>query len=341
MRAARPARRHRSAALVEPGTRLGRAAADARVRGIGGDACGRDDRRLARHRVAPSSPCPRRSPDFAYISCGTWSLVGVELERPVLSEASRLADFTNEGGVDGRVRYLHNVMGLWLLSESCATWERGGERRPRRAARGGRAVDGRRCRCSTPTTRASSRPATCRERIAAWFTARGLRAPASRPEFVRVDPREPRRGLRACDRSAAHRAGGRHGATVHLVGGGSQNELLCQLTADAHRAAGRRRPGRGDRDRQRARAGARPRPRRRAIWSRCAPSWRGVPGHAVRAVGHRHTYPCRARGPVPYCEPTGLPHPVTQPPTVGCPPHRSTRILPRRPPTADGPFRSP
>jgi rhamnulokinase len=69
---------------------------------------------------------PMTSDDAAYISCGTWSLVGVELEAPVLSEASRQANFTNEGGVDGRVRYLRNVMGLWLLSESIRTWERAG-----------------------------------------------------------------------------------------------------------------------------------------------------------------------------------------------------------------------
>jgi rhamnulokinase len=58
---------------------------------------------------------PATSDRFAYISCGTWSLVGVELDEPVLTEESRAARFTNELGVDGTVRYLHNVMGLWLL----------------------------------------------------------------------------------------------------------------------------------------------------------------------------------------------------------------------------------
>ena len=63
---------------------------------------------------------------FAYISCGTWSLVGVELEKPVLTEESRTAGFTNELGVDGTVRYLHNVMGLWLLQECQRTWAASG-----------------------------------------------------------------------------------------------------------------------------------------------------------------------------------------------------------------------
>ncbi|MFD1045620.1 FGGY family carbohydrate kinase, partial [Kibdelosporangium lantanae] len=59
----------------------------------------------------------------AYISCGTWSLVGLELDRPVLTEPARLANFTNEAGVDGTTRFLRNTMGLWLLSESLRVWD--------------------------------------------------------------------------------------------------------------------------------------------------------------------------------------------------------------------------
>src|SRR6185312_15692262 len=55
---------------------------------------------------------PAAGANFAYISCGTWSLVGVELDAPVLTEASRQANFTNEVGIDGTTRYLRNVMGL-------------------------------------------------------------------------------------------------------------------------------------------------------------------------------------------------------------------------------------
>ena len=65
---------------------------------------------------------PAQGRDFAYISCGTWSLVGMELDQPVLTEASRAANFTNETGVDGTIRYLRNVMGLWLLQESVRAW---------------------------------------------------------------------------------------------------------------------------------------------------------------------------------------------------------------------------
>ena len=70
---------------------------------------------------------PMTQPGAAYVSSGTWSLVGVELDRPVLSDDSREANFTNEGGVDGKIRYLRNVMGMWLLSESIRSWRREGQ----------------------------------------------------------------------------------------------------------------------------------------------------------------------------------------------------------------------
>ena len=65
---------------------------------------------------------PAEGPGFAYVSSGTWSLAGVELDAPVLTEASRAANFTNETGIDGTIRYLRNVMGLWLLQESLRGW---------------------------------------------------------------------------------------------------------------------------------------------------------------------------------------------------------------------------
>ncbi|MDQ1721530.1 MAG: rhamnulokinase, partial [Pseudonocardiales bacterium] len=69
---------------------------------------------------------PAASERFAYVSCGTWSLVGLELDAPVLTGESMRANFTNELGVDGTVRYLRNVMGLWLLQESLRTWNAAG-----------------------------------------------------------------------------------------------------------------------------------------------------------------------------------------------------------------------
>ena len=89
-----------------------------RRRGAGaGHRCG-----LPRHRVGGGGRVRRSTTRSAYISSGTWSLVGLELDSPVLTEEARLADFTNEGGVDGTVRFLKNVTGLWVLSECVRAW---------------------------------------------------------------------------------------------------------------------------------------------------------------------------------------------------------------------------
>lgn len=216
--------------LVDAGTELGGLAPSA-ARGIG------DTRAVVTsvgsHDTASAVVAvPATGADFAYISCGTWSLVGVELERPVLSEESRLAGFTNEGGVDGRVRYLHNVMGLWLLSESIRDWERSGETisLPALLAQAADAP------ADVPVFDADDEtflaPGDMPARIAVWFTERGERAPASRPELVRSILQSLANAYaRAIDN--ATRLSGHSVSVVHLVGGGSQNELLCQLTADA------------------------------------------------------------------------------------------------------------
>lgn len=216
--------------LVDAGTELGGLAPSA-VRGVGSTravvtAVGSHDTASAVVAI------PASGPDFAYISCGTWSLVGVELERPVLSEAGRLANFTNEGGVDGRVRYLHNVMGLWLLSECVREWERGGETvsLPALIAQAAEVTG------PVPVFEADDEaflaPGDMVSRIAHWFRERGQQPPASRPELVRSILQSLANAY-ARTIQAARKLSGATISVVHLVGGGSQNSLLCQLTADA------------------------------------------------------------------------------------------------------------
>jgi rhamnulokinase len=174
---------------------------------------------------------PMRSESAAYISCGTWGLVGVELERPVLSEASRAANFTNEGGVDGRIRFLHNVMGLWLLSESVRSWESGGETidLPLLLAQA--------AAVTAPVTvfdaddPAFLAPGDMPSRIATWCTEHAREVPRSRAEFVRSIIESLADAFARAVRTAGELSGVRID-TVHIVGGGSQNALLCQLTAD-------------------------------------------------------------------------------------------------------------
>jgi rhamnulokinase len=175
---------------------------------------------------------PADDASFAYIACGTWSLVGVELDEPVLTEESRRANFTNEGGVDDRIRYLRNVMGLWLLQESLRTWELVGtpEHLPAlliaaaNLPAGGPIID-----ADDPSFLP---PGDMPARIDAACERRGVPAPSTRAGLVRVvlDSLAAAYGLAVRD---AERLSGQSVKVVHLVGGGARNTLLCQLTADA------------------------------------------------------------------------------------------------------------
>jgi rhamnulokinase len=175
---------------------------------------------------------PAVTPDFAYISSGTWSLVGVELQHPVLSEASRLANFTNERGVDGTIRYLRNVGGLWLLSECQRTWAAEGltlslARLLEEAA--GLPPGGPQINSDDP---AFTPPDNMPERIRTAVRHAGADL-ADRPaEIVRCILDSLAAGYARTIRDA-ERLTGRSIGVVHIVGGGSQNRLLCQLTADA------------------------------------------------------------------------------------------------------------
>ncbi|TFD86692.1 rhamnulokinase [Cryobacterium lactosi] len=174
---------------------------------------------------------PMLTDDCAYISSGTWSLVGVELPAPVLTEASRAANFTNEGGVDGRVRYLRNVMGLWLLSESIRSWEREGEQvdLPALLAQAA-ALPGAGTLFDVDDLRFLP-PGDMPERIRSYCREHDIRPPGSRAELVRSIV-ESLAAAYARTLATITELTGRTVRTVHLVGGGSQNELLCQLTAD-------------------------------------------------------------------------------------------------------------
>jgi rhamnulokinase len=175
---------------------------------------------------------PAEGDRFAYISCGTWSLIGVELDQPILTDASRAANFTNEGGVDGRVRFLHNIMGLWLLQESLRTWERAGT--PEDLGRllaaaaalppGGPVID--------PDDTSFMAPGDMPARIEDACRRASQPIPSSRPALARcvLDSLAAAYARTIAD---ATRLSGRTVEIVHLVGGGARNELLCQLTADA------------------------------------------------------------------------------------------------------------
>jgi rhamnulokinase len=184
---------------------------------------------VASHDTASAiAAVPAEHERFAYISCGTWSLVGLELDAPVLNEDARLAGFTNEAGVDGTVRFLRNVMGLWLLQECQRFW-------------GAASVE----RLLAEASGAKPFAALIDPQDPAWLP-RGDE-PGGMPARIAAKadgPLETRGAVVRCvleslalgHRNAVAEAAavaGREVEVVHLVGGGSRNALLCQWTADA------------------------------------------------------------------------------------------------------------
>ncbi|WP_066367238.1 rhamnulokinase [Herbidospora mongoliensis] len=186
---------------------------------------------VASHDTASAiAAVPATGPNFAYISCGTWSLAGVETTAPILTEAGRAANFTNETGVDGTIRYLRNVMGLWLLSESLRAWglapaELGALIEGAAASPALRSV-------VDPNDPAFLPPGDMPSRIARLCADTGQPVPGTKAEVVRCVLDSLALGHRNAIRQALALSGQR-ADVIHIVGGGAQNALLCQLTADA------------------------------------------------------------------------------------------------------------
>jgi rhamnulokinase len=167
---------------------------------------------------------------WAYLSTGTWSLLGVERDAPILSEAARAANFTNEAGLDGTVRFLKNLMGMWILQECEREWRADGApldypalvadaasaapaaglldvNDPRFAARGGML-----------------------EKISAHCRERSIPEPGTRPALVRLLleslAADYARAVAELERLTGERV-----EVIHLVGGAARNALLCQVLA--------------------------------------------------------------------------------------------------------------
>ncbi|MEU0640869.1 rhamnulokinase [Streptomyces umbrinus] len=165
---------------------------------------------------------------FAYICTGTWSLAGLELETPVLTEASRAANFTNELGLDGTVRYLRNIMGLWLLQECVREW---GDPDLGDLLSAAAEVPALRSVVDAGDA-AFLAPGRMPARIADACRESGQPVPESPAEITRciLDSLAlaHRRAITQAQELADHPVD-----VVHIVGGGTRNALLCQLTADA------------------------------------------------------------------------------------------------------------
>jgi rhamnulokinase len=171
----------------------------------------------------------------AYISSGTWSLAGLELAAPIPTEGARREGFTNEAGVGGSTRFLQNVMGMWLVSQCIAQWAEDGRECDLATLLAGAAAAGPAAAVLDVTDPRYLPPGRMADRVVLQAIAAGagpetLASPAQVVRLI-LD------SLARAYRRALHRAAGLADVslprTLHIVGGGSQNALLNQLTADA------------------------------------------------------------------------------------------------------------
>jgi len=175
---------------------------------------------------------PARGRDYAYISSGTWSLVGVEVDQPLITPQVLANNFTNEGGVGGTLRLLKNVTGLWLVQECRREWAQAGEalswddltRMAAEAEPFGGLVD--------PNDPRFLPPGDMPQKIRSYCAETGQPVPETKGAIIRC----ALESLALTYRLVLERLEGMLGrklAVIHIIGGGSQNRLLNQLTADA------------------------------------------------------------------------------------------------------------
>ena len=175
-----------------------------------------------------------RGEDWAYISSGTWSLVGVELPRPLINEEARRANFTNETGVGGTSRFLRNASGMWLLQECRRAWRADG-REYSYAEIANLAEEAPAFRSFVnPDDPVFLRPEHMPTAIAEFCRKTGQPVPETPGQFARCIV-ESLGLLYDSVLELLERVTGRAIRVVHIVGGGSQNALLNQITADATR----------------------------------------------------------------------------------------------------------
>ena len=217
--------------VVAPGTILGEL-----LPGVGEEAALRGSVPViacATHDTASAvAAVPGLDERSAYISSGTWSLVGVETREPILSERARDLNFTNEGGVGGTIRFLKNVTGLWLLQECQRRWQREGKAYtwPDLVALAEQAAPFR--SLVDPDAPEFVNPGDMPKAIREYCRRNRQAEPESDGELVRCCLEslalKHRWVLAALEELTDRRLD-----TIRIVGGGSQNELFCQLTADA------------------------------------------------------------------------------------------------------------
>jgi rhamnulokinase len=221
--------------IVPPGTRLGPLRADVAdstgLQGVQVVLPGTHDTASAVMAV-PAASVAGAVPDWCYISSGTWSLMGVESPQPVVNDMCREFNFTNEGGVGDTIRLLKNIAGLWLLQECRRIWQQEGQAYSwdelvQRASTAAPLVS-----LISPDDSRFVAPKNMPAAICGFCEETGQAVPGSAGSIVRcileslaLRYRMVLGWLRELTGSPI--------STIHIVGGGTQNRLLCQMAADA------------------------------------------------------------------------------------------------------------
>lgn len=182
--------------------------------------------------AVPAASFAQSAPDWCYISCGTWSLMGVELDAPNLTQACQLFNFTNEGGVGGSVRLLKNISGLWIVQQCREQWRREGRdlgwselsRLASSAASMMAVID-----TDDPSFAA---PENMPEAIRNFCRRTNQQVPKTEGELIRCALESLALKYRMTLETLEQLVG-QPLSTIHMVGGGVQNRLLCQFAADA------------------------------------------------------------------------------------------------------------
>jgi len=182
--------------------------------------------------AVPAAEPPSSRPDWCYVSLGTWALVGVELDRPLVTPECLALNFTNEGGVGGTTRLLKNVCGLWLVQQCRAAWRRQGKEWTWDQLTALAAEAPPLLTLVDPDDPALVAPDDMPEAIRGLARAAGEPVPESTAAVVRTALESVaaaiRRRITELDSLL-----GRRMSRVHVVGGGVKNRLLCQMIADA------------------------------------------------------------------------------------------------------------
>jgi len=215
--------------IVHPGTRVGNL--DVRIT----RQCGWRDVpviAVASHDTASAvAAVPAQGEDWAYISSGTWSLMGIETREPIIHDLALKLNFTNEGGVEGTFRFLKNIAGLWLLQKCCDVWSRGKHENYEKLMALAREAKPFRFTVD-PDWEGFLNPAHMPEAIQQYCKKTGQTIPQSYGEFVRgiceslaLKYRSVLDELRQISSCPIRK--------IHIIGGGAKNRLLCQFTANA------------------------------------------------------------------------------------------------------------